>query len=90
VTSDEEVLAFIMQERGYLVTRSFKKFAIGERLAGLGKAYGAIVDTQQPFYVTALTDESDYLAQLALMASIPGVRVIAPGDGGNFYRVTTD
>lgn len=93
MTKDEEILAAILQERGYIVTRCYERRRIGQRLEPLARSNGAggtdFLETRQPFIVIAETDEADYLKQVPIIERFGYVSL--KFDGGNrFYRITTD
>ena len=93
MTKDEEILAAIINERGYLVIQSYVQHAAGTRLTR--PQYVDLenrrrdVDTEAKFYVIQATDREDFMQQREVIWKISCLIPLEP-IAPHFYRIGTD
>jgi hypothetical protein len=93
MTKDEEVLAAILQERGYIVSRCREPRRVGQTImslvTGVRDGDWLKAETENVFVVLMETDAADYDAQLPIIKRF-GMRMDPSLGGDKFYRITTD
>lgn len=93
MTPEERALAAVIQERGYLVIRSWRKSLppgfIVNRLGTTEEGKPTRVLTEQRMVIMRETSEEDYEAQRGVFERLHYV-MRPPEIGDSFYRVTTD
>ncbi len=84
MTEDEEILAYLMVEKGYVVLNLARRYHPGEPIEGLdhGEPF-----KDQPWYAIAETSREEADEQLAHFGEIP---VDYEWAYPYFYRVSTD
>jgi hypothetical protein len=92
MTPDEEIMAPIIQERGYLVVETNLVHEVGQVLSNriLRNWSGNRTDTKMRFYIVCETDREDFLQHLSAGHRIAGLDIERDPQGPRFYRVSTD
>lgn len=94
MTKDEEVLAAILSERGFLVGESTRLYKTGDLVDDLHKVdyYDSLapVDTAQPFRVIGEATEEEWQEQQKIIRSCGATTSPLRYRGGNLYRLATD
>jgi hypothetical protein len=93
MTKDEEILATIISERGFVVGATRRKRRIGECIREVKKVRDeevvGVVATAQPFYVIGEATMEDFLEQQRIMQRY-GVANEDVQEGEHLYRIATD
>jgi hypothetical protein len=93
VTRDEEILAKVMQERGYLVFRTNLPKQPGERIPPHQVKFGGrAANVGQHFYVVSETDVQDLREQCKMFRELgkPKPLKVQSVSSPYFYRISTD
>lgn len=83
---DLDVLARLVNERGYLVAECYEQRNPGD-IMDHGLCYGNTIE--QPLHIVSETTRDDYIEQCRLVGWVDGVDALPVG-GVWFYRVITD
>lgn len=90
MTRDEEIMAAVISERGYLVMRTVDRYQPGALVKGLMSDLGRPMGTAQRFYVIGPTDVADFEAQKPIIERFGCLPHASELPGDTFYRIGTD